>query len=137
MSIRDFLDKMPTASRVSVFNHERSFGVLIGFAEKGFGFGEITLAVDKATGEARCDLEAMSPGKCGELLMRAVGVPVGDVMADYRREEAEHEAALAAQGAVPPVAPPDPAVATPPTPAIEDARKADHLKDYWFDDAGY
>jgi hypothetical protein len=75
-AIKEMFSKLPTRSSITVFNHERSFGIVVGFAEQGFGWGAITLVVDKTTGEARCDLEEMSPDKCGEILMRAVGSAV-------------------------------------------------------------
>lgn len=68
--------KLPTASKIEAFNHDKAFGIIVSFAEKDFGWGEITLAVDKETGEARCDLERMSPQHCGEILMRTVGTRV-------------------------------------------------------------
>lgn len=71
-----WLDSMPTRSRLSIWSNERSFGACVNFVETGFGFGEITLAVDMETGEASCDLEAMTPKRCAELWLRAVGTPV-------------------------------------------------------------
>ena len=77
--VRKFLAGLPTGATLSVFSSERAFGVVVNFSEAGFGFGEITLAVDKATGEARCDLEEMRPEFCGKLLMRSVGTVVAEV----------------------------------------------------------
>jgi hypothetical protein len=72
-------DKVPTRSRVSVFNHEKACGFSVRWSEAGTGFGEATFAVDKATGEIRGDLEEMSPQWIGEMLMRLVGTLVTDI----------------------------------------------------------
>lgn len=69
-------EKMPTESEMMVFNHEHAFGIVVRFSEKDFGFGEITLAVDKATGEVRYDPEEMNPEHCGRILERTVGSEV-------------------------------------------------------------
>lgn len=66
----------PNTSTCVAFNNESYFGFTVEFAEKDFGFGTITLSVNKQTGEPRCDLETISPDHCGELLMRTVGTKV-------------------------------------------------------------
>lgn len=76
MTIQEMLAKLPTKSHLSAFDNERYFGVVIRFSESGFGFGEITMSVDKTTGAPRCDLEEMTPERCGVLLMRTVGTVV-------------------------------------------------------------
>jgi hypothetical protein len=80
-NIKALLDAMPTTTRVEVFDHEKAFGVIVAYSEAGYGFGEFTLAVDKATGEASVDLETTKPDRCGRILMRAVGSPVVDAAA--------------------------------------------------------
>lgn len=75
----DLFKKTPTRSRVAMFNHEKACGFNVQWSEEDTGFGEFTLAVDKATGEARCDLEGMSPDWIGTMLMRLVGTIVTDI----------------------------------------------------------
>lgn len=77
-----FFAKMPTVSTMGVWDNEKSFGVVVAFSEKDFGFGEIAFSVSKETGEAKCDLESMSTKHCGEILMRAVGTEVQDAVKD-------------------------------------------------------
>ena len=77
--VRKFLAGLSTGSTLSVFDHAEAFGVVVNFSEAEFGFGEITLSVDKTTGEALCDLEEMSPATCGKFLMRSVGTLVVDI----------------------------------------------------------
>lgn len=78
VGLKELFASLPTKSTIRVFNHGGAFGVVVGFSETDYGFGEITLVVDKTTGEARCDLEEMSPDHCGEILMRTVGTTVED-----------------------------------------------------------
>lgn len=75
----DMFAKTPTRSRVAVFNHEQACGFNVQWSEQGTGFGEFTVAVDKKTGEARCDLEGMGPDWIGAMLMRLVGTLVTDI----------------------------------------------------------
>lgn len=70
MSLREFFDSMPNVSKVTPFNNEDRFGLVISFAEKGRGFGEIAFAVDKITGLAEFDNEEMSMETCARILMR-------------------------------------------------------------------
>lgn len=69
-------ENMKNESRVVTFDNERRFGVIVRFSEQGFGFGELTLAVDKITGEADCDLEGVNPERCGRIFRRAAGTEV-------------------------------------------------------------
>ncbi len=71
-------DNMPTASDIEVFNHDAAYGIVVRFSEKGFGFGSITFAVDKETGEVRYDPEEMTPEHCGQITERAIGGEVFD-----------------------------------------------------------
>lgn len=74
-----FIDKAPTRSRLAIFNHDKSCGFKVQWSEAGTGFGEFVMALDKATGEVRCDTESMSPEWIGEMLMRLVGTLIIDV----------------------------------------------------------
>lgn len=91
-TLYDFLSRMPNASTLEVFSHEKACGVAIRFSESGLGFGEITLAVDMETGEPRIDTEMMSPQACARILMRLVGTRVEEAPVSLDPEEqALHE----------------------------------------------
>src|SRR3954462_15591740 len=75
----DLFAKCPTRSRVAIFNHEKACGFNVQWSEAGTGFGEFTVAVDKKTGEVRCEAEGMGPEWIGAMLMRLVGTIVIDV----------------------------------------------------------
>lgn len=76
-------DGFRTFSKIEWIDNEESFGFLVVFSEKGFGFGEVFIGVDKATGEPKYDPEDMKP----ETVARLVGRVVGTVVLDGRISE--------------------------------------------------
>lgn len=74
--IDKIFNEMRTSSSLEVFDNEQFFGVAVRFSEKDFGFGEIVLSVNKKTGEASFDNEAMSMEHCADILKRAIGTTV-------------------------------------------------------------
>lgn len=90
-NIHVWFDSLPTISKIEAYNHENSFGFVIPFTITGFGFGEITLGVDKKTGEAYVDLESMSPERCGEIVERTIGRVVEDALDNWKKIEQEIE----------------------------------------------
>lgn len=83
---RRVFDAMPDPPQAIVvpFDHEAACGLVLKWAAKGVGFGEITFAIDKRTGEVRADTECTSPDTCGRLFMA-----LGDY-ATGRQRGAEH-----------------------------------------------
>lgn len=61
---------MPTRSVAEPFNHEKAFGIVVNFSEQGFGFGQVSFAVDKATSKATFDDEDMRLEHCAEIIAR-------------------------------------------------------------------
>lgn len=51
------------------FDNEVYLGLAIKWAERGVGFGEITISCKKETGEWHVDTEEMSPAFCGRIFM--------------------------------------------------------------------
>ena len=66
----------PDASRLRAFNSPRSFGFVIEFSEKGFGFGQITFSVNKETGAVHVDDECMHAEDCVRFIKRLAGTIV-------------------------------------------------------------
>lgn len=66
----DVLDLFANVTTVVPFNNDDHCGLLVKWAEKGTGFGELTIVCDKATGKWRADTESMGPEWIGPMLMR-------------------------------------------------------------------
>lgn len=79
MALDDVLDKMPNKSRAFIFDHEKASGINIQWSLQGCGFGELTLVIDKKTGEIRGDIEGMGPESCAKILKGLVGTVVQDI----------------------------------------------------------
>jgi len=79
MAIKRFFEKLPDNSQLYIFNHEKACGFCVSWAERGTGFGELTVAFDKATGEVLADTEEMGPEWVGTMLERLVGTKVKHV----------------------------------------------------------
>jgi hypothetical protein len=66
---------MPNVTRISPFDHEKACGLVVSWAETGTGFGTLTIAFDKETGETHVDAETMGPEWIGPMLMRLLTTP--------------------------------------------------------------
>lgn len=69
----------PPIAYVTPFNHAAACGIVVRWAAKGVGFGEITIAIDKhgdteSPTAARVDAEAMGVEFVGRMLMALKGV---------------------------------------------------------------
>jgi hypothetical protein len=82
-----FFATMPNQSRLAPFVNEQGCGFYVQWAERGTGFGTLTLFCDNATGEWRADTESMGPLWVGQMLLRLVGTTVVTI------EELDKEAA--------------------------------------------
>ena len=71
-----FFAKMPNVASIKVFNHGSGCGLVIRWAEKGTGFGEMIIYGDKNTNQWRVDTEAMSVKWCAGMLPRLIGTTV-------------------------------------------------------------
>lgn len=86
-----FLKSVPNYAQIEAFSHAGGFGFSIAFGETGFGFGEITFYVDRETGEASFDPEAMSMERCAKYVMQTIGSTVLDAREVHERAMAERE----------------------------------------------
>jgi hypothetical protein len=64
----DIFDNMQDKAEVLPFNNEKYYGLLVRWGLKGCGFGELTFAVNKETGESHVDKECMGEETCGRIM---------------------------------------------------------------------
>lgn len=83
-------EKMPNSSTLEVWNLEDNYGFEINWSEKGVGFGQLIIAIDKVTGEVRVDDEGMSPDSCGRFVER-LGDTVVHLYTPPKNDEADGE----------------------------------------------
>jgi len=71
--LQAYFDSMPDVTRIQFFDNEVSFGFMFPFAEKGTGFGEIGIGINKASGEISFDEDGMGPYDVARIFARLIG----------------------------------------------------------------
>lgn len=67
---------LPTKAVVTAFDRGGACGFVVSWSESGYGFGEFTFFLDKATGEFHGDTECTDPDHVGRILTQLVGTTV-------------------------------------------------------------
>jgi hypothetical protein len=76
VELSEIMKKLPTNADIAVFDHGDACGFVVSWSEAGYGFGEFTFFLDKATGEFHGDTECTDPDHVGRILMSLVGSTV-------------------------------------------------------------